>query len=71
MSSCNDFARNATSFMLNNENNRYYDVTLKSGKVAKDVIWWYKYPTHESISIAGRLCFYNEKVDVFIDGIKQ
>lgn len=50
---------------------RYYDVTLKNGKVVKDAIWWYKYPTYESIQIAGRLCFYNEKVDVFIDGIKQ
>lgn len=50
---------------------RYYDVTLKSGKVVKDAIWWYKYPTLESILITGRLCFYNEKVDVFIDGVKQ
>lgn len=46
-------------------------MTLKSGKVVKDAIWWYKYPTLESILIAGRLCFYNEKVDVFIDGVKQ
>jgi len=50
---------------------KYYDVTLKSGKVVKDAIWWYKYPTLESILITGRLCFYNEKVDVFIDGVKQ
>lgn len=45
---------------------------LKFGdKEIKDAIWWYKYPTPESHEIAGRLCFYNEKVDVFIDGVKE
>lgn len=41
------------------------------GKEIKDGVWWYQYPLAESIAVAGRLCFYNEKVDVFIDGVKE
>ncbi len=48
----------------------YYDVEVK-GRVIKDAVWYYDYPTAESALIAGRLCFYNEKVDVFVDGVKE
>jgi uncharacterized protein (DUF427 family) len=41
------------------------------GKVIEDAIWYYKYPTTESAPIQNRLCFYNEKVDVFVDGVKE
>ncbi|MCJ1483620.1 hypothetical protein MMC06_003788, partial [Schaereria dolodes] len=44
----------------------YYNVNVK-GKEHKDAIWWYRYPTPESVAVAGRLCFYNEKVDIYID----
>ncbi|EON65988.1 hypothetical protein W97_05231 [Coniosporium apollinis CBS 100218] len=47
----------------------YYDVVL-DGKVYRDLIWWYRYPTSEVAPIAGALCFYNEKVDVVLDGKK-
>ncbi|KAI9855359.1 MAG: hypothetical protein M1813_009817 [Trichoglossum hirsutum] len=49
---------------------KYYNVTV-NGTEHKDVIWWYMYPTPESIAIAGRLCFYNERVDIWIDGVKE
>ncbi|KAF8847769.1 DUF427-domain-containing protein [Acephala macrosclerotiorum] len=48
----------------------YYNLKV-NGKEIKDAVWYYKYPTAESALIAGRLCFYNEKVDVFIDGVKE
>lgn len=35
------------------------------------MVWWYKYPTAESARISGMACFYNEKVDVFIDGVLE
>ncbi|CAG8957968.1 hypothetical protein HYFRA_00000311 [Hymenoscyphus fraxineus] len=45
---------------------------LKVGdETVEDAIWYYKYPTSESALIAGRLCFYNEKFDVFVDGVKE
>jgi len=48
----------------------YYSVEV-DGKVHKDVIWWYKHPIAESLPIAGLVCFYNEKVDIYVDGKKQ
>ncbi|TAQ88058.1 hypothetical protein B7494_g3609 [Chlorociboria aeruginascens] len=48
----------------------YYNVAIE-GQEIKDAVWYYKYPTAESSPIAGRLCFYNEKFDVFIDGVKE
>lgn len=47
-----------------------YNVII-NGKAHKDLIWWYKYPTAESALIAGHICFYNEKVDIYIDGEKE
>jgi uncharacterized protein (DUF427 family) len=37
----------------------------------RDVAWMYRYPLPESQKIAGLACFYNEKVDLFIDGEPQ
>ena len=48
----------------------YYSIVI-GGKEHKDYVWWYQYPTPESIAIAGRVCFYNEKVDIYIDGLKE
>jgi uncharacterized protein (DUF427 family) len=50
----------------------YYDIVLREeGEkevVYRDLVWWYRYPTVECGAIAGMLCFYNEKVDVWLDG---
>ncbi|KAJ4376311.1 hypothetical protein N0V83_001594 [Neocucurbitaria cava] len=48
----------------------YYHVNV-NGKLYKDVVWYYRYPTAESAPIAGHICFYNEKVDVWVDGEKE
>lgn len=48
----------------------YYHVNL-DGKVYRDLVWYYQYPTIESAPIAGYLCFYNEKVDVWVDGLRE
>jgi len=45
----------------------YYSVEV-NGKLHEDVIWFYKCPTLESGAIAGLVCFYNEKVDIEVDG---
>ncbi|RDA88637.1 hypothetical protein CP532_5837 [Ophiocordyceps camponoti-leonardi (nom. inval.)] len=51
----------------------YWHVVLAGGKeeVVENVVWQYRIPTHESSGIAGLLCFYNERVDVFLDGVLQ
>ena len=49
----------------------YYDVVLADGTEVKDGVWYYPFPTHESAAVQGRLSFYNEKFEVFIDGVKE
>ncbi|OMP81738.1 hypothetical protein BK809_0002732 [Diplodia seriata] len=48
----------------------YYDVVVEGGETVKDGVWWYRNPTLESGLIVGALCFYNEKVDIELDGEK-
>ncbi|TVY84554.1 hypothetical protein LSUE1_G000746 [Lachnellula suecica] len=48
----------------------YYDVVVDGNEI-KDAVWYYNYPIAESALVAGRMCFYNEKFDVFIDGVKE
>jgi len=47
----------------------YYDVVV-DGQVHKNLIWYYRLPTQESAQVAGMVCFYNEKVDIWLDGEK-
>jgi uncharacterized protein (DUF427 family) len=37
----------------------------------EDLAWAYDFPTRQLLPIAGLIAFYNEKVDVFIDGVLQ
>src|SRR5499427_1134519 len=36
-----------------------------------DIVWTYRFPLPESQKIAGLACFYNEKVDLYVDGEPQ
>ena len=45
----------------------YYSVRT-GGTVHDNLVWWYRHPTLESAKIAGYVCFYNEKVDLWVDG---
>jgi uncharacterized protein (DUF427 family) len=36
--------------------------------VRADLAWAYDFPTRQLLPIAGLIAFYNEKVDVFLDG---
>jgi uncharacterized protein (DUF427 family) len=39
--------------------------------VEENVVWSYRTPLPESEAIAGHLAFYDERVDVFVDGVLQ
>ncbi|MDG2112068.1 MAG: DUF427 domain-containing protein, partial [Actinomycetota bacterium] len=45
----------------------YWDVTV-GGVTHHDLAWGYRTPLPESRDVAGLVCFYNEKVDLTIDG---
>ena len=34
----------------------------------RDIAWAYDFPTRQLLPIAGLVAFYNEKVDIFLDG---
>lgn len=38
------------------------------GKLVEDIAWTYEFPTRQLLPIAGLVAFYNEKVDLTIDG---
>jgi uncharacterized protein (DUF427 family) len=46
--------------------------SIKIGdSVHKDLAWSYRYPLPESQKVAGLMCFYNEKIDIYVDGVKE
>jgi uncharacterized protein (DUF427 family) len=49
----------------------YYSIHLPNGQITKDIVWWYRTPLAEVGAIKGFMSFYDEKVDVWVDGIKQ
>jgi uncharacterized protein (DUF427 family) len=49
---------------------RYWSLEV-GGRVRPDFVWGYDFPTRESWPIAGMLCFYNERVDLTIDGVRH
>ncbi|KAK0702968.1 hypothetical protein B0T26DRAFT_658267, partial [Lasiosphaeria miniovina] len=63
-----------TSFCPYKGQASYYHVKVPAGEntvTVEDAIWYYTYPTVESAQIQNRLCFYNEKVDIWLDGVKE
>jgi uncharacterized protein (DUF427 family) len=48
----------------------YWSVEV-NGERYEDYVWIYRTPLPESQKIAGLACFYNEKVDLYVDGVAQ
>jgi uncharacterized protein (DUF427 family) len=49
----------------------YHSVRLPSGELASDLVWYYPDPIADAARIEGMLCFFNEKVDLELDGELQ
>jgi uncharacterized protein (DUF427 family) len=47
-----------------------YWSALVDGRTHPDVAWTYDFPTREVLPIAGLIAFYNEKLDIFLDGVQ-
>src|SRR5580658_2521803 len=45
----------------------YWSIRI-GGTVHQDLAWAYDFPTRQLLPIAGMIAFYNEKVDIFLDG---
>jgi uncharacterized protein (DUF427 family) len=48
----------------------YYSVRV-GDEVRENLVWYYPEPTREAEPLSGLLCFYNEKVDVEVDGERE
>jgi uncharacterized protein (DUF427 family) len=48
----------------------YWSVEV-NGRSCPDFVWIYRTPIAESQKIAGLACFYNERVDLYVDGVRQ
>ena len=49
----------------------YYSVKLAGGELGQDLLWFYEEPFPESSRIAGLVCFFNERLDIELDGELQ
>ncbi|KAI0076214.1 DUF427-domain-containing protein [Panus rudis PR-1116 ss-1] len=49
----------------------YYNVKLPDGSGADDIVWWYPVALPECDQVKGFAAFYDEKVDVYVDGELQ
>jgi uncharacterized protein (DUF427 family) len=48
----------------------WWSVRVGDG-LREDLAWSYRTPLPESQKIAGLVAFYNEKVDIYVDGVQQ
>jgi uncharacterized protein (DUF427 family) len=48
----------------------YWSVEV-GGRLHEDLVWTYRTPLPESIRVAGMACFFNERVDLVVDGVAQ
>jgi uncharacterized protein (DUF427 family) len=48
----------------------YWSVAI-GDEVHRDLAWTYGFPTRQLLPIAGLIAFYDEQVDVFLDGVAQ
>jgi uncharacterized protein (DUF427 family) len=56
-----------TSCPYKGDTSQYWSVRL-GDQVHPDLGWSYAYPTRQLLPIAGLVAFYNERVDLFVDG---
>lgn len=47
-----------------------YWSALVGGRTHPDVAWTYDFPTREALPVAGLIAFYNEKLDIILDGVR-
>jgi uncharacterized protein (DUF427 family) len=48
----------------------YWSVSA-GGEIQKDVVWYYPEPRHDALRVKDYLCFFNERVDIELDGELQ
>jgi len=47
----------------------YWSVKLDGDRVVEDLVWSYPEPAHDALRVRDLLCFFNERVDLEVDGV--
>ena len=45
--------------------------SCRTGRVLDDLVWYYPDPLNDAAPVRDLLAFYDEKVDVFVDGVRH
>ena len=59
-----------TSCPYKGRTSEYWSIEV-GDEIHADLAWTYDFPTRQLLPVAGMVAFYNEKVDVFIDGVEE
>lgn len=59
-----------TSCAYKGTTSEYWSAVVDDGSL-KEVAWCYRQPSLEAIRIANMVCFFNERVDLYVDGTKR
>ncbi len=49
----------------------YYSIRHADGELGADLVWYYTEPLDEAAKVRGLVCFFNERVDIELDGELQ
>jgi uncharacterized protein (DUF427 family) len=60
-----------TSCPYKGRTSAYWSIRAPDGEVHPDLAWSYDFPTRQLLAVAGMVCFYDERLDVFRDGVLQ
>ena len=47
----------------------YFSIQRDGGELAKDLVWFYADPLEDATRVRDLVCFFNEKVDIELDGV--
>jgi uncharacterized protein (DUF427 family) len=50
---------------------RWWSIRTPDGELHEDLAWSYDFPTREMLAVAGLVAFFDERVDVFVEGELQ
>ena len=64
-------SRTETACPYKGRTTAYWSVQHRRDDCTPDLAWSYDFPTRQLLPIAGLVAFYNEKVDMILDGVQQ